>query len=88
MNDETRALILAEALAIWLDADIDTLVARVGRRDTRPLLTGKDPRTVLSDLAAIRNPIYAEAPLRVPSGSAPHEVTVRAILEALESCRT
>ena len=88
VNAETRALILNEALAIWLDADVDTLAARVTRRNTRPLLAGKDPRAVLTDLAAKRNALYAEAQLRVPSASAPHEVTVDAILKALESCRT
>lgn len=88
VNAETRALILAEALAIWLDADVDTLAARVARRNSRPLLVGKDPRAVLTDLAAIRNPLYAEAQLRVPSASAPHEVTVDAIMKALETCRT
>lgn len=86
INDETRALILAEALAIWLDADVETLVGRVGRRQTRPLLFGKDPRAVLADLAATRNPIYAEAPIKISSAAAPHEVTVNAILEALKSC--
>jgi shikimate kinase len=86
INAETRALILEKATAIWLDADIETLVARVERRDTRPLLTGRDPRTVLTELAAVRNPIYAEAPLRVASARSPHDVTVAAILEALQSC--
>ncbi len=83
VNDATRALILAEALAVWLDADIDILVDRVGRRDTRPLLKGKDPRTVLRELAAVRNPLYAEAHVRVPSNNAPHDTTVRAILQAI-----
>jgi shikimate kinase len=87
VNDETRALILAEALAIWLDADVDTLAARVARRSTRPLLIGKDPRAVLTELAAARNPLYAEAQLRVPSASAPHDLTVEAILKALETCQ-
>lgn len=88
INAETRALILSEALAIWLDADVDTLAARVARRDTRPLLVGKDPRAVLSELAATRNPLYAEAQLRVPSASAPHEITVEAIMKALATCQT
>lgn len=83
VNDETRALILAEALAIWLDAPVEVLAERVGRRDTRPLLRGRDPVAVLRDLAAVRNPLYALAPLRVASGHAPHEATVRAILEAI-----
>jgi shikimate kinase len=87
VNAETRALILAEATAVWLDADIETLVERVARRGTRPLLVGKDPRAVLETLAAERNPLYAQAPLRVPSASTPHEVTVAAIVEALKSCR-
>lgn len=83
INDATRALILSEALAIWLDADVDVLVERVRRRDTRPLLRGKDPAKVLRELAAVRNPIYAEAHIRVSSNNGPHEATVRAILDAI-----
>ncbi len=84
VNDGTRALILAKAIAVWLDADIDTLVERVGRRNHRPLLTGKDPGAVLAELAAKRNPIYAQAPIRVESRPAPHDATVTAILAALK----
>lgn len=83
VNAATRELILSDALAIWLDADIDVLVERVRRRDTRPLLRGKDPATVLRELATARNPLYAQAHLRVPSNNAPHEATVRAILRAI-----
>jgi shikimate kinase len=83
VNAETRALILAEATTIWLDADPTVLADRVRRRDTRPLLRGRDPMEVLTDLAAVRNPLYALAHLRVPSAHAPHEVTVAAILKAL-----
>ncbi|WP_394648145.1 shikimate kinase [uncultured Sphingomonas sp.] len=84
VNDETRALILSDALAIWLDAPVEVLAERVRRRDTRPLLRGKDPATVLRELAAIRNPLYALAHLRIPSANAPHDTTVRAIMEALK----
>lgn len=83
INDETRALILDRAIAVWLDADIDTLVERTARRNHRPLLRDRDPRTVLSDLAAKRNPIYAQAPIHVESRPAPHDATVRSILAAL-----
>ena len=83
INEETRALILKDSVCVWLDADIPTLVERVGRRSHRPLLKDRDPGEVLRDLAAVRNPIYAEAPLRVSSASTPHDHTVRAILEAL-----
>lgn len=83
INEATRALILSDALAIWLDAPVEILAERVRRRDTRPLLRGRDPVQVLRDLAAIRNPLYALAPIRVASANAPHDTTVRAILEAL-----
>ncbi len=83
MQDETRELILQRATAIWLDADIDVLAERVGRRDGRPLLKDRDPRVVLRELAAVRNPVYALAPIRVASNHAPHEHTVSAILKAL-----
>ncbi len=72
---ETRNLILTTATAIWLDADTNILADRVKRRDTRPLLRGKDPRVVLAELAAVRNPFYAMAPIRIPSHHAPHDFT-------------
>ncbi len=83
MQDDTRRLILEHATAIWLDADIDILVDRVSRREGRPLLKGKDPRAVLTELAATRNPVYALAPIHIKSIAAPHEVTVDSILEHL-----
>jgi len=84
INDETRSLILGQAISIWLDAEPAVLADRVRRRDTRPLLRGKDPLATLSELARVRNPYYALAQIRVPSVAAPHETTVEAILKALQ----
>lgn len=81
--DDTRALILDRAVAVWLDADVATLAERVRRRDTRPLLKDRDPGEVLAELARVRNPLYAEAHIRIDSRPAPHEVTVQAIVAAL-----
>jgi shikimate kinase len=83
MNERTRALILEKTIAVWLEADLDTLVERVRRRSTRPLLKDRDPREVLGDLAKVRNPIYALAPIHVRSQPSPHDATVKAILKAL-----
>jgi len=84
MDPETRALILATGTAIWLDADIDTLVARVAKRGHRPLLAGKDPKDVLTELIAVRRPAYAQAPIRIVSANGPHDMTVDAIMVALK----
>ncbi|MGL4313797.1 MAG: shikimate kinase, partial [Sphingomonas sp.] len=43
----------------------------------------RDPRQVLDELAQIRNPIYALAPIHVGSHRAPHDATVNAIMKAL-----
>jgi shikimate kinase len=83
INPETRALILDEATAIWLNAPPAVLADRVRRRDTRPLLRGKDARVVLDELARVRDPIYALAPIHVASQKAPHETTVEAIMRAI-----
>ncbi len=83
IQDDTRALLLERTVTIWLDADVPTLVARVRKRDTRPLLRGRDPGEVLTELARVRNPIYALAAIRVPSKSRPHSDTVETIIDAL-----
>jgi shikimate kinase len=83
INAETRTLILQKARSVWLDADINILVERVGRRSHRPLLQNRDAREVLTELSAVRNPIYAKADIHVSSDSSPHSRTVDNILKAL-----
>lgn len=83
MDGRTRGLILERCIAVWLDADPSVLAERVSRRDSRPLLKGKDPLAVLQELAGARNPIYAEAHIHVRSQPTPHDNTVEQILEAL-----
>lgn len=88
MDEETRGLILERCTAIWLDADIRLLAERVSRRDTRPLLIGKDPVEVLTTLAAIRNPVYAQAHIHVRSESTPQDSAVDRIVELLAARKT
>ena len=83
-NADTRALILDKAIAVWLDSDLDTLVERVGRKDTRPLLKGGDPREIIERLKREREPLYAEAPIHIHSRPGPHEQTVQQILTAID----
>ena len=84
VQEDTRALILERGIAIWLDSDISTLVERVTRKDTRPLLRGGDPAEIVARLKAEREPCYAQAPIKVASGNGPHFETVQRILEALD----
>ncbi|MDB5697783.1 MAG: shikimate kinase [Alphaproteobacteria bacterium] len=83
IDAKTRALILANCIGIWLDADPTVLAERVSRRDSRPLLKDKDALAVLQGLAEIRNPIYAEAHIHVRSEPAPHDSAVEHVIAAL-----
>jgi len=84
VDPDTRALVLERGIAVWIDCDIDTLVERTARRNTRPLLRNGDPREILSRLAQERAPFYAEAHIRVASETGPHADTARAIIEAID----
>lgn len=84
VSPDTRTLIKRKAVSIWLKADVEVLVRRVGRKDTRPLLIGRDPRTVLEGLARERYPAYAEADLCVETGETPHQASLDAVLAALD----
>ncbi len=83
ITPETRALIKERSVSVWLKADLEVLVRRVGRKDNRPLITGKDPLEVLTELAAFRYPIYAEADVVVETGDTAHHVTVDQVIQAL-----
>ena len=83
MNSETREIIKARSVSVWLKADLPILAKRVARKDNRPLLTGKDPLAVLTEQAAVRYPAYAQADITVETGDTPHQVSVDQVVRAL-----
>jgi shikimate kinase len=83
VNPETRRLILDKAIAVWLDSDLDVLVDRVGRKETRPLLRNGNPREILARLKTEREPAYAEAPIHVMSSAGPQGRTVGRVLKGI-----
>ncbi len=85
VDDQTRSLILDQAIGVWIDCDIDTLVERTSRRDTRPLLKSGDPQEILTRLYQEREPYYSQAQVRVESRDGPHVETAVSILEAIDA---
>lgn len=79
----TRELILRRGIAVWLDADLDTLVERTARKDNRPLLRGGNAREVLARLKAERQEHYAQAHVHVKSGNAPHHRAMMQVSHAI-----
>ena len=85
IDPRTRQLLNERAITVWLDAPVEVLVDRTGRRDTRPLLKNGDPRQTLERLSKDRGPCYAEAHIRVTSGDGAHNDVVESIIAAVEA---
>jgi shikimate kinase len=85
VDPQTRAAVKERGISVWLRADVDLLVKRTARSQRRPLLKRGDPQTILTDLATLRNPIYAEADLVVESVDISPERMVDRVLVALNA---
>ena len=83
MNEETRSRIAEQGVSIWLKADLDTLMRRVRKRSTRPLLQNPDPEGTMRRLMEVRYPVYATADIAIDSHEAPHDRVVSDITKAL-----
>lgn len=83
MQEHIRKMIRNKAFTIWLRADVDVLVERVNRRDTRPLLAKGNKRKILKKLIKERYPIYEQADMIVDSGTGAHENVVKTIVKRL-----
>ena len=83
MNADTRALVRAKGVSIWLDADYEVLLRRVKRRTDRPMLKTVDPAETLRRLLEERKSVYAQADLTIRSRDAPHETIVSEAIAAL-----
>jgi shikimate kinase len=84
VNPDTRALIEQSAVSLWLDVDLDELVQRVNRNPgKRPLLVGTNVRAKLTELNALRRPIYELADLRVNISRTDARSSIRDMKKAL-----
>lgn len=75
----------ARGRVVWLDADPDTILARIGDAASRPLLAGLGARAQRAKIVALleeRKPYYAQASIRVDAGR-DAEAVVDAIVAAL-----
>jgi shikimate kinase len=86
MHPETRDRIAASGISVWLRADLDTLMSRVSRRDTRPLLKASNPRAVMEKLISDRYPVYAQADVVIESRDVAHDLIVEEIVQGLMAC--
>ncbi len=77
MDANTRALIAAKSVSVWLKADLEVLLRRTKRRTERPLASK------IETLLPQREPFYATADITVQSRDEPHEAIVEETIGAL-----
>jgi len=80
MDPKTRGRLSKKTIVIWLKVDVDLLVERTSKRNTRPLLKTGNPRKILQKLVEERYPIYKKAHITVESGQGPHDKVVSDII--------
>ncbi|WP_439635566.1 shikimate kinase [Oceanicaulis sp.] len=86
IQDETRALVKDKAISVWLKADLDVLIERVGRKPgARPLLSQGDPAEIMARLERERAPLYAEADIVVDTSVGSHEQSADQVIDALRT---
>ncbi len=84
IDPDTRKLLKEKAIIIWLHASIETILHRIGNKNTRPLLNHKNKREILEELAAKRYPIYAESDLNFDTSEINHDTLITKIIREIK----
>ena len=85
MRPENRQALRAGGRVIYLHTSVEQQLARTARDRNRPLLRTANPGQVLSDLLAIRDPLYREiADLIIETDERPPRLVVLEILARLK----
>ena len=84
MAAQTRSHIEQTGISIFIKADLDILVKRVGSGRGRPLLERSgDPASRLRQLIEVRYPVYQQADMVVEAYDEPLDKTTHRVMEAL-----
>lgn len=84
IHPSTHEILLNHAIVVWLKGDFETIMERVSRKNTRPLLQVPNPRARMKELMDERNPIYAKAHVTINVAKGPHVRTVNRVERAIE----
>jgi len=84
VDDETRSRLGARGFVVYLQTSTEQQLERTRRGRERPMLASGDPRKILEDLMAVRDPLYREiADLVVSTDRRKVAAVAREIAEAL-----
>ena len=85
LSPANRSLMRESGTVVYLRARLENLWERTRHDTTRPLLAAPDPRARLSELLAVREPLYSEAAhVTVDTGSQSASALVARVVAALD----
>lgn len=82
-NKETQDLLREKAIIIWLHAKVDTILHRIGNKNTRPLLNQENKRDILEKLVKERYPAYSTADLEFDTAEDSHDIIINKIIQEI-----
>lgn len=84
LRENNRELLRTHTQVVFLNAELGSLVARVGRSELRPMFQGQDPMNRMQELHRVRDELYrGTAHLIVEAGSGSAMSVVRRIVRQL-----
>ena len=83
----TAALLRDNAIVVWLQASLDTLLKRLGDTNSRPLLQTGAPLEILQNLQTTRTPFYRKAHIHLNTDGLTLPKSLAALVSALDSYR-
>lgn len=84
---ETAALLLKNTIVIWLQANPETLLKRIGDTTSRPLLQIGSPLKTLQQLQTARAPFYRKAHIHLNTDGLTLPMSLAKLASALDSYR-
>ena len=84
---ETAALILKNAIVVWLQASPATLLKRIGNITSRPLLHTGPPLEILQQVQTARAPFYCKAHIHLDTDGLTMPKSLATLVSALDSYR-
>lgn len=86
MREDNRQALRAGGRVVYLCTSVDQQLERTARDRNRPLLQAADPRGVLANLMAVRDPLYRSiADVIIETDERPPRLVVMEILDRLAS---
>lgn len=83
LDEETQSLLKEKSITVWLDADLDTLIARVSRRNDRHMIEDGKQQETIEELIQKCYPVYEKSDVHVKTFDEATSSTVDRVIQSI-----